>query len=111
MASLEDLRRASLALPGAHEVVYKGDPWFNVGKKTFALFTSGRAILKLDRAHQEFLFEVRPETFQKCRVATVYWAYVELAHLEPAELTELVREAWSQIVPKRVSRPVLDAGG
>lgn len=110
MAGLEDLRRASLALPGAHEVVYKGDPWFNVGKKTFALFTGGRAILKLDRTHQEFLFEVRPDTFQKCKVATVHWSYVELAHLDDAELTELVREAWSQIVPKKMSRPVLEAG-
>jgi hypothetical protein len=109
MASLEDLRRLSLALPGAHEVVYKGDPWFNVGKKTFALFTRGRAILKLDRAHQELLFEIRPETFQKCKVATVHWSYVELSHLDEAELAALVREAWSRIVPRKISRPVLEA--
>jgi hypothetical protein len=104
LATLEDLRRVSLALPGAEEVVYKGDPWFNVGKKTFALFTRGRAILKLDRGHQELLFEVRPETFEKCPVATVYWSWVELGHLDEAELGELVLEAWSQIVPKKVSR-------
>jgi hypothetical protein len=109
MTSLADLRRLSLALPGAHEVTYKGDPWFNVGRKTFALFIRGRAILKLDRGHQELLFEVRPETFQKCPVATVYWSYVELAHLDEAELAELVREAWAQIVPKKVSRPLLEA--
>ena len=109
MASLEDLRRLSLALPGAHEVTYKGDPWFNVGKKTFALHTRGRAILKLDRGHQELLFEVRPDTFAKCPVATVYWSYVALDHLDEAELGELVLEAWSQIVPKKVSRPVLEA--
>jgi len=65
--------------------------------------------MKLDRGHQELLFEVRPETFQKCKVATVYWSYVELAHLDAAELAELVREAWAQIVPRNVSRPVLEA--
>ena len=27
------------------EVTYKGNPWFNVGKKTFALAIDGRAIL------------------------------------------------------------------
>lgn len=111
MAAVEDLRRLSLALPGAHEVTYKGDPWFNVGKKTFALFTDGRAIMKLDRGHQELLFEVRPETFQKCRVATVYWSWVALEHLDEDELGELVLEAWSQIVPKKVSRPVLAGWG
>jgi hypothetical protein len=80
-----------------------------VGKKTFALVIDGRTILKLDKAHQELLFEIRPETFQKCPVATVYWSYVELGHLDDAELADLVREAWSQIVPKKVSRPVLEA--
>jgi hypothetical protein len=80
-----------------------------VGKKTFALAIDGRAILKLDRGHQELLFEIRPETFQKCPVATVYWSHVALGHLDEAELADLVREAWSQIVPKKVSRPVLEA--
>lgn len=85
-------------------MTYRGNPWFNVGKKTFALVIDGRAILKLDRGHQELLFEIRPETFSKCPVATVYWSYVELAHLDEAELSALVLEAWSQIVPKKVSR-------
>ena len=109
MATLDDLRRLALALPGAHEVTYKGDPWFNVGRKTFALYLHerDRAILKLERGHQELLFEIRPETFQKCKVATNYWSYVVLADLDAAELAALVREAWSLIVPKKVSRPFL----
>ena len=80
-----------------------------MGKKTFALHLRGRAILKLDRGHQELLFEIRPETFQKCPVATTCWSYVELADLDEAELSALVLEAWSSIVPKKVSRPVLEA--
>ena len=80
-----------------------------MGRKTFALVTDGRTILKLDRGHQELLFEIRPETFSKCPVATVYWSYVEIAHLDEAELAELVLEAWTQVVPKKVSRPVLEA--
>lgn len=92
-------------------MTYRGDPWFNVGTKTFALVVDGRAILKLDRGHQELLFEIRPETFQKCPVATVYWSYVEVGHLDDAELAGLVLEAWSKIVPKKVSRPLLEAAG
>ena len=80
-----------------------------MGKKTFALHTGGRAILKLDKPHQELLFEVRPETFSKCKVATNYWSYVELGHLDAGELADLVLEAWCNIVPKKVSRPVLEA--
>ena len=80
-----------------------------MGKKTFALHTGGRALLKLDKPHQELLFEVRPETFSKCKVATNYWSYVELGHLDEAELASLVLEAWCNIVPKKVSRPYLEA--
>jgi hypothetical protein len=80
-----------------------------VGKKTFALQWAGRPVLKLGKPHQELLFEVRPETFQKCPVATVYWSYVVLENLEEAELADLVRKAWATIVPRKVSRPVLEA--
>lgn len=78
-----------------------------MGTKSFALAIDGRVILKLDRGHQELLFEVRPETFSKCPVATGYWSYVEIDQINEAELTELVLEAWTQIVPKKVSRGYL----
>jgi len=96
-------------LPGATEVEWRGETFFNVGRKTFALGWDGRTILKLDKGHQELLFEVRPETFEKFRMGPSYWAYVELSRLDDAELAELVREAWSTVVPKKVSRPVLEA--
>ncbi|WP_296450481.1 hypothetical protein [Phenylobacterium sp.] len=63
--------------------------------------------MKLDKGHQELLFEIRPETFSKCPVATVYWSYVEIARLDEAELASLVLEAWTQIVPKKVSTAYL----
>ncbi len=78
-----------------------------MGKKTFALSWGGRTIMKLDKTHQVFLFEVRPETFQKFPMGPNYWSYVELDQLDDAELAELVLEAWSQVVPKKVSKPFL----
>jgi hypothetical protein len=80
-----------------------------VGKKTFALHLRGRTIMKLDKEHQHFLFEVRPETFQKCPVGAGVWSYVALERLDDGELADLLLEAWSTIVPKKVSRPVLEA--
>ena len=66
-----------------------------------------RVILKLDKGHQELLFEIRPETFSKCRVGTGYWSYVELGDLDESELAALLREGWASIVPKKVSKPYL----
>lgn len=78
-----------------------------MGRKSFALQSGGRVIMKLDKAHQELLFEIRPATFQKCPVATVYWSYVALEDLDDAELADLVHESWARVVPKKVSRSFL----
>jgi hypothetical protein len=78
-----------------------------VGSKTFALGWGERTILKLDKGHQHFLFEVRPEAFQKFPMGPAYWSYVELDRIDEAELRDLVLEAWSQVVPKKVSKPYL----
>jgi hypothetical protein len=80
-----------------------------VGTKTFALGWEGRTVLKLDKGHQHFLFEVRPDTFQKFPMGPNAWSYVELEHIDDDELADLVREAWSTVVPKKISRPVLEA--
>jgi hypothetical protein len=36
-----------------------------------------------------------------------HWSYVELENLDDDELVDLVREAWSTVVPKKVSRAFL----
>jgi hypothetical protein len=75
-----------------------------VGKKTFALHWNDRVILKLDKAHQELLFEARPEVFSPMIVGPMRWSRVDIDALERDELAELVLEAWAQIVPKKVSK-------
>jgi hypothetical protein len=107
VASFADLRRFGLALPEAVEVVHFGEPWLIVRKKTFALWSAshGRAIMKLDREHQHFLFEIRPDTFAPCKVgAGGVWSYVDLGKLAKKEAEALTIEAWSQVVPKTMSR-------
>jgi len=112
MATVATLRRFALALPEATEVIFKGEPWFVVRKKTFALWSerSKRAILKLDREHQNMLFDVRPDVFAPCKVGTGgVWSYVDIAKLPHAELKGLVTEAWTQVVPKKIGRAFASA--
>ena len=98
-----------MALPGAEEVAYRGEPWFNVGTKSFALQSGGRIIFKLDKGRQDLLFEIRPDTFAPFHFGPNTWSYVDLATLDEPELTDLLREAWTRVVPKMVSRAVLGA--
>ena len=110
MASFDDLRRIALALPEVELADHFGGPELKVRGKTFALWwaETGRTILRLTKPHQELLFEVRPEVFEPCKVATGHWAYIDLEQIDEAEVEALVLEAWEAIAPKsvRVKRAV-----
>ena len=104
MATLEDIRRAALALPGVAEGDMLGETAFKVGRKGFVHAWRGGIFMKLDKYHQELLFEARPEVFRPMIVGAMRWSWVAIEALDADEIAELVREAWTQIVPKKVSR-------
>jgi hypothetical protein len=105
VATLADIRRAALKLPGAEELQSHGGSWFNVGKKTFVLYWAPheRWIFKLPKPRQELLFEARPDVFQPYRAGAMLWSYVAIEELTRAEVERYVTEAWTTIVPKKVA--------
>src|SRR5438874_13506155 len=107
MATFEDIRRAVAGLPGARESEMLGEPAFKVGRKGFVHVWRGRIMMKLDRDHQELLFEARPDVFAPTRGGGMRWSWINIAALEADEVAVLVREAWTSIVPKKVSRAYL----
>jgi hypothetical protein len=104
VATWDDIRAVALTLPGAWENDWYGEPLFQVGRKGFVQTFRGRVIMKLERNHQELLFEARPEVFSPMTAGALRWSWVEIEGLDPGEIAELVLEAWTQIVPKKVSR-------
>ena len=113
MATLADVRRVALSLPGAAEVESPGWTWFNVGRKSFVVFRADdrRWIFKLPKPRQELLFEARPDVFQPFRVGAMIWSYVAIEELTRAEIASLVTDAWTTIVPKKVARAHLEERG
>lgn len=104
MATWDDIRAVALTLPGAWENDWKGHPLFQVGRKGFVQTWRGRIIMKLDRDHQELLFEARPDVFSPMIAGALRWSWVEIDALDADEIADLVLEAWTCIVPKKVSR-------
>lgn len=104
MARFADLRRYGLALPEVVEHPHMEQPCLRARGKMFALWSEENrtTIMKLDRAHQDMLFEVSREIFTPCPVGTGMWSYVDISKLKSAELKSLVTEAWSQVVPKKM---------
>jgi len=77
---------------------------FQVGSKSFVQTWKGRVIIKLDRNRQELLFEARPDVFSPFTAGALRWSYVAIEALDAEMVAELVEEAWSMVVSKKVSR-------
>ena len=104
LATWEEVRAFALAMPGASETRWHGDPWITVGSKGFVQTYRGRVLMKLEKGHQELLFEARPDVFSPMVAGALRWSWVEIEALDADEAAKLVREAWTQVVPKRVSK-------
>ena len=91
------------------ETYFHGEPWLTVGSKGFVQMWRGRVVMKLDKGHQELLFEARPDVFSPMTAGRLRWSWVEIEALETEEVAALVREAWAQVVPKKVARAVRSA--
>jgi hypothetical protein len=105
MITADELRRAALALPEAEERETWGHPTFRVRDKLFAtLSDDGRqAGVKTTKQEQAALIAAAPETFGiPDYVVRHGWVSVQLATADPAELRELLVEAWRQTAPKRL---------
>jgi hypothetical protein len=108
VATWDDIRAVALTLPGAWENDWRGNPLFQVGRKGFVQTWDGRVLMKLDKNHQELLFEARPDVFSPMMAGALRWSWVEIDALDTGEIADLVREAWTQIVSKKVSRAWID---
>ena len=105
MITADELRRVALSLPEAEECETWGHPTFRVRDKMFAtLSDDGRqAGVKTTKQEQSALIAADPETFGiPGYVGRHGWVSVQLATADPAELRELLVEAWRQTAPKRL---------
>jgi hypothetical protein len=111
VATFAELKRFGLALPGTESYLHLGQPALRANRKMFALWWAPdkTTILKLERHHQQMLFEVRPDVFTRCKVGTGAWSYVNIGKIDRDELKALVTEAWTQVVPKKISRQITAA--
>ena len=105
MVTADEFRRVVRSLPEAEERETWGHPTFRVRDKMFAAMSDdGRqASVKATKQEQAALIAAAPETFGvPAYVGRHGWVSVRLATVDPAELRELLVEAWRQTAPKRL---------
>ena len=108
MITADELRQVALSLPEAEKRETWGHPTFRVRDKLFATMSDDghQAGVKTTRQEQSALIAADPGTFRiPDSVGRHGRVSVQLATADPAELRELLIEAWRQTAPSAWSPP------
>ena len=105
--TVADVRSLALALPRTTETLVHGRVKFRVGRIVYLAFSRDETELgfAFPKEWRDALVESEPDKFMLPGPSDLCynWALVRLTAIDEAELRELVLDAWSQVVPKRVA--------
>ena len=107
VVTVADVRSLALGLPRTTEALVHGRVKFRVGQIVYlALSRDGTELgFAFPKEWRDALVESEPDKFMLPSPSDLRfnWAIVRLAAIDEAELRELVLDAWSLVVPKRVA--------
>jgi hypothetical protein len=105
MSTLLDVREMALALPATTEKPSYGTPGFRVGDRLFARLREEDVLVVwvADLGEKELLLRSEPAKFFTVPHYDGHPSVlVRLSAVDPAELGELLRDAWRARAPKRL---------
>jgi hypothetical protein len=112
MVTVEDVRRVALGLPGTTEHLIRDRVKFRVKRLVYVAFSRDETVMGFGFPKEEraSLVEGEPAKFLLPPVSDLRynWVDVRMAELGVQEMTELVTDAWTMVVPKRVAREYFD---
>ncbi len=107
VVTVDDVRAIASDLPRSYEALVGGRVKFRVGRIVYLAFSRDETLLgfAFPKELRDALVESEPGKFMLPSVSNLRynWVVVRLAALEPAELRELVLDAWSMVVPAKVA--------
>ena len=111
MVTVEDIRAVTMDLPRSYEVLVRDRVKFRVGRIVYLALSRDEATMgfAFPKDERDALVAAEPDKFlPPDRSDERYnWVQVRLAAIDPAELRELVVDAWTMVVPKRVAADYL----
>jgi hypothetical protein len=112
MVTLDDVRALASTLPRSYEVVVRGRVKFRVGSIVYLAFSRDETEMgfAFPKEWREALVGSEPEKFRLPRDSDLRfnWAVVRLEAIDVPEMRELVLDAWSMVVPKRLAAEYAD---
>ena len=98
------MQRIALDLAGTREEGHRHGPWFNIGKRPFALYWSKSAswMLRLPPDHVMMLVAVGGGIFKPMRNGSPFWIYIDVEKMDAGMLRDYVTAAWRHTAPKKM---------
>ena len=115
MVTVDDVRRVALNLPGTTEHLIRDRVKFRVKRLVYVAFSRDETLMGFGfpKDQRLALVESEPGKFLLPPAADMryQWVDVRMAVLDLEEMTELVTDAWTMVVPKRVAQEYFDTLG
>ena len=115
MVNVDDVRRVAISLPGTTEHLIRDRVKFRVKQLVYVAFSRDESVMgfAFPKEQRQALVESEPHKFLLPPTADMRynWVDVRTAVLDIDEMAELVTDAWTMVVPKRVAREYFDALG
>jgi hypothetical protein len=115
MATVDEVRSLALSLPGTTEHLIRDRVKFRVKQLVYVAFSRDETVMGFGfpKEQRVALVESEPDKFLLPRTADLryHWVAVRLAALDLEEMSELVTDAWTMVVPKYVAREYFEALG
>src|SRR5829696_1257091 len=112
MVSVDDVRQVALSLPRTTEHVIHDRVKFRVKQLVYVAFTRDETLMgfAFPREERAALVESAPGKFLLPPAADMRfnWVEVRTAVLDIEEMSDLVTDAWTMVVPKGVARDHFD---
>lgn len=106
-ATIDDARLIAGALPRSYEALVRDQVRFRVGRMVYAAFYDDDTVMgfAFPRDERDALVASQPEKFLMPRPSDMRyrWVCVQLNAIDTDELRELLVDAWTMCVPKKVA--------
>jgi hypothetical protein len=115
MVTVDEVRELAIGLPRSTEAFVRGRRKFRVGRIVYLSFARDGTLMgfAFPKEWREALVASEPEKFVLPRTSDLRynWAVVRLDAIDADEMRDLVLEAWSLVVPKRVAAAYAEGHG
>jgi len=115
MVTVDDVRAVVSGLPRSYEVLVHGRVKFRVGSIVYVAFSRDETEMgfAFPKEFRQALVDSEPDKFMLPGVSDLRfnWAVVRTSAIDVQEMRELVLDAWSMVVPKRVVAEYVAAFG